>query len=66
MNPCDFDLIRVVSVQMAVSLHPTLLSARTRFSLAHTGSKQLSGEIQKSIMLTKDPHGCGSVDAARP
>lgn len=24
LNPCDFDLIRVVSVQMAVSLHPAL------------------------------------------
>lgn len=44
----------------------SFLSAHVRFSVAHIGSKQLSGEIQKSIMLTKDPHDCSSVDAARP
>lgn len=33
VNPCDFDLIRVVSVQMAVSLHPSLFYQHTFASL---------------------------------
>lgn len=66
VNPCDFDLICVVSVQMAVSLHPALFSFFISSRSLLFGSKQLSREIQKSIMLTKDLHGCSSVDAARP